>query len=55
MFGFIITFIVTLFIRWNAEDVITSAAIGAVGGLVIAILLWYLERRFPDQTPPPQQ
>ena len=46
--GFMATFIVTLFIRFNATDVLTSVAIGAAGGLILAIILWYLERRFPE-------
>ncbi len=46
--GFIVTFIVTLFIRFDPTDVLTSIAIGAAGGLILAIVLWYLERKFPD-------
>lgn len=47
--GFIVTFIVTLFIQFNADDVILSLIIGAAGGAVVALALFFLERRFPDQ------
>lgn len=47
--GFIVTFIVTLFIRFDANDVILALAIGAAGGLLVSIVIFVLERRFPDE------
>ena len=46
--GFIVTFIVTLFVRFDPTDILTSIAIGAAGGFLLAVVLWYLERKFPD-------
>lgn len=47
--GFIVTFIVTLFIQFDANDVVLSLVIGAAGGVVVAVVLFFLERRFPDE------
>ena len=47
--GFIVTFIVTLFVQFDADDVILALVIGAAGGVVVALVLFFLERRFPDQ------
>lgn len=46
--GFLLTFIVTLFIRVDSSDVLWSIGIGALGGLVLWIVLFYLERKFPE-------
>ncbi len=45
-FGFIVTFILYLFIRFNTADVILGAVIAAVGGAVVLAGYVYLERRF---------
>jgi hypothetical protein len=53
--GFVATFVIYLFVRFDADKVLLGVAIGAVGGIVLAIVLFALERRFPEQVPPPPQ
>lgn len=49
--GFVITFLVYLFIRFESDKVLFGILVGAIGGVVIAILIFMLERRFPDKRP----
>jgi hypothetical protein len=51
LIGFVATFIVYLFIRFDADAVILGVVIGAVGGVVLAVVLFFLERKFPDRVP----
>jgi len=51
LIGFIVTFVIYLFVRFDADQVVLGVVIGAVGGAVLAIALFLLERRFPDETP----
>jgi cell division protein FtsW (lipid II flippase) len=51
--GFVITFVIYLFVEWEADKVVTGAAIAIAGGIVLSLGLFFLERRFPEQTPPP--
>ena len=46
--GFIITFLIYLFIRYNVDSIILGAVIGAVGGAALVAAAMYLDRRFPD-------
>jgi membrane associated rhomboid family serine protease len=52
--GFVATFVVYLFIRFDADKVLLGVAIGAIGGILLAILIFVLERRFPERIPPPK-
>jgi cell division protein FtsW (lipid II flippase) len=51
LIGFVITFLVYLFIRFDADKVLLGMVIAAVGGVALAIVLFLLERRFPEQPP----
>lgn len=52
--GFVITFVIYLFVRFNADAVLLGLVIGAVGGLALAAALFWLERRFPDESKVPK-
>lgn len=52
LIGFIISFIVYLFIRFDADAVLMGVVIGVVGGAVLSTALFYLQRRFPETQPP---
>ena len=47
--GFVIAFVVYLFIRFDATEVIEGVAIGIGAGLALAMVLFFLERRFPGE------
>lgn len=49
--GFVATFIVYLFIRFDPDEVLLGVAIASVGGIILAIVLFYLERKFPEKVP----
>jgi len=49
--GFVATFIVYLFIRFDADDVILGVVIGIGGGIILAAALFFLERKFPERIP----
>ena len=51
--GFIITFVIYLFVRFDADQVILGVVIGAVGGVALAAGLFWLGRRFPDDEAAP--
>jgi len=53
LIGFVATFVIYLFVRFDANDVILGVAIGAIGGLIISGGIFFLEHRFPDRTPAP--
>jgi cell division protein FtsW (lipid II flippase) len=46
--GFIITFLIYLFVKFDANDVVNGILLGLVGGIILAIALTFLERQFPD-------
>jgi hypothetical protein len=46
--GFILTSVVYLKFKLSWNEVVVGLAIGAVGGLVVAGGIFWLERRFPD-------
>ncbi len=47
--GFVATFLVYLFIKIGARDVLWGMAFGAMGGLVLSAIIFFLERKFPDR------
>lgn len=51
LIGFIITFLIYLFIKFGADDVLLGVLIGLGGGLAACIIVAFLEKRFPEQTP----
>ena len=51
LIGFVIAFVIYLFVRYNADQIILGVVIGAGGGVGVSAVMWYLERRFPDDEP----
>ncbi len=51
--GFVVSFVIYLFVRFDADKVILGVGVGIIGGLVLSVLLFLLERRFPDQSQSP--
>ncbi len=51
--GFAVTFLVYLFVRFNADDILLGMAIGAGAGLALAVIIFLLERQFPEERKPP--
>jgi cell division protein FtsW (lipid II flippase) len=52
LIGFIIAFVIYLFIRYDADDILLGVVIGAVAGVALSIGLYLLERRFPEARTP---
>jgi hypothetical protein len=50
--GFVIAFVIYLFIRFDANLVLVGIAIGAAAGVVVAAILLLLEHRFPEPPEP---
>ena len=55
LIGFVVTFVIYLFIRFDPDKVFLGVVLGAIGGTVLSGGLFMLERRFPDQAPPPAE
>jgi hypothetical protein len=51
--GFVVAFVIYLFIRFDADDVLLGIGIAAVAGIAVSAFLGWLETRF-DESPPPQ-
>ena len=51
MIGFIITFVVYLYIKLDTDDLVLGLIIAAAGGVALAVGLFLLGRRFPDDAP----
>ncbi|MGK2964133.1 MAG: hypothetical protein ACSLFM_00850 [Tepidiformaceae bacterium] len=49
LIGFIISFIIYLFVRFDADAIILGVVIGLAGGALLTLVLFYAERRFPDR------
>lgn len=49
LIGFIVTFLIYLFVRYDADQIILGVVIAAGGGLLLAGVLFLLERRFPER------
>ncbi len=52
--GFVVAFIIYLFVRFNADAVFLGLVIGAASGLATCVAIYLLERRFPDDRPDPK-
>lgn len=50
LIGFVLTFVVYLFVRFEADDVLLGLVIGAGGGILVMAGLFWLERRFPEES-----
>jgi multisubunit Na+/H+ antiporter MnhC subunit len=46
LIGFILTFVIYLFIRFNASDIVLGMVIAAVGGAALLVAYVYLDRKF---------
>ena len=53
LIGFIVTFVVYVFVRLDKDKILLGLLLSVVVGLVLSIGLFLLERRFPDHRPPP--
>ena len=53
--GFLIAFVVTLFVLVDKSDFFISLGAGGTGGILLAIVIHLLERRFPEQPIPPDR
>jgi 4-amino-4-deoxy-L-arabinose transferase-like glycosyltransferase len=51
LIGFVASFVIYLFIRFDANKILVGIAIGVVCGVALAIGLGILERRFPERPP----
>lgn len=49
LIGFIVTFSIYLFVRYDADQIILGLVVGAIGGGLLATALFLAERRFPDR------
>ena len=52
LIGFLLTFIIYLFVWFDPDQVILGVVISAVGGVAMAAALFWLERRFPEDDVP---
>ena len=50
MIGFIVASIVTLFIVAERNEILWTVIVGAAGGAGLVVVLYFLERRFPDES-----
>jgi|KBSSwiStaDraftv2_1062776.scaffolds.fasta_scaffold2518912_2 multisubunit Na+/H+ antiporter MnhE subunit len=51
LIGFVVSFVIYLFIRFDADKIFLGIVIGVFSGIVLAVLLGVLERRFPERPP----
>jgi uncharacterized membrane protein len=51
LLGFTVAFVVYLFVRFDADQVLLGMAIGSGVGVIVAAALIWLEHRFPDNPP----
>lgn len=52
LIGFVAVFVVYLFVRFNVDAVILGIVVSAFGGVATSLLIFFLERRFPEETAP---
>lgn len=50
LIGFVVVFLVYLFVRYNVDAILLGMFIAAGGGAVVSIGVYWLERRFPEET-----
>lgn len=49
LIGFILTFVIYLFVRFDADQVLLGIVIALGGGVLLALIIFFLERRFPER------
>jgi mannose/fructose/N-acetylgalactosamine-specific phosphotransferase system component IIC len=49
--GFVAAFVLYLFIRYDADDVLLGIVIGAASGIATCIIIMYLEHKFFGDEP----
>lgn len=47
--GFVIAFIIYLFIQFDTSEVVNGLLISLAAGIVLMVVLFFLERRFPER------
>lgn len=52
LIGFVVAFIIYLFVRYDADDIVLGVVISAFAGITTCAALIYLDRKFPDQPDP---
>ncbi len=52
LIGFVIAFVIYLFVRFNADQIILGVVIGAGAGVGLCVGIALLERRFQDSAKP---
>lgn len=52
LIGFVVVFLGYLFVRYNPDSIILGMFIASAGGAFVSILVYYLERKFPDEPVP---
>lgn len=52
LIGFIITFVIYLFVRYDADQILLGIVIAVGGGVLLAAAIFALERRFPERRDP---
>lgn len=50
LIGFVISFLVYLFVKFDADEVLEGMTIAVAVGFGVSLLIFFLERRFPDKT-----
>jgi mannose/fructose/N-acetylgalactosamine-specific phosphotransferase system component IIC len=48
--GFVVAFLIYLFVRYDADEIIVGIVISACVGILLCLVIFILERRFPEQT-----
>lgn len=54
LIGFVITFVVYLFFEFPDREVIRGMIVAVVAGAVLSVIIFFLERRFPDKPREPK-
>ncbi len=49
LIGFVITFVIYLFVRFSADAILLGIVIGLGGGAAVMVGLFWLERQFPAE------
>ncbi len=52
LIGFVAVFLGYLFVRYNVDAIILGMFIGSAGGATVSLVVFFLERRFPDDPAP---
>ncbi|HJP40402.1 MAG TPA: hypothetical protein QGF35_01665 [Dehalococcoidia bacterium] len=50
LIGFVVTFVIYLFVRFDADKILLGIAVGAIGGAAVMAIFFWLERQFPEDS-----